>query len=78
MFPEGAGRKLLLTIGQNPHLNLLETQVLENKPFLIDGLAATYLDTSIIDQNINCGYSLEPPHQGGSNEYPQFMFGAEI
>ena len=25
-------------------------------------------------QNIDCGYSLEPPHQGGSNEYPQSMF----
>ena len=25
-------------------------------------------------QNINCGYSLEPPRQGGSNEYPQSMF----
>ena len=22
----------------------------------------------IIAQNIDCGYSLEPPHQGGSNE----------
>ena len=22
-------------------------------------------------QNIDCGYSLEPPHWGGSNEYPQ-------
>ena len=25
-------------------------------------------------QNIHCGYSLEPPRRGGSNEYPQFMF----
>ena len=25
-------------------------------------------------QNINCGYSLEPPRRGGSNEYPQSMF----
>ena len=25
-------------------------------------------------QNIDCGYSLEPPHRGGSNEYPQSMF----
>ena len=25
-------------------------------------------------QNIDCEYTLEPPHQGGSNEYPQFMF----
>ena len=22
------------------------------------------------DQNIDCGYSLEPPRRGGSNEYP--------
>ena len=26
------------------------------------------------DQNIDCGYSLEPPRRGGSNEYPQSMF----
>ena len=25
-------------------------------------------------QNIDCGYLLEPPEQGGSNEYPQSMF----
>ena len=25
-------------------------------------------------QNIDCGYSLEPPPRGGSNEYPQSMF----
>ena len=29
-------------------------------------------------QNINCVYSLEPPRRGGSNEYPQSMFWAEI
>ena len=29
-------------------------------------------------QNIDCGYSLEPPHWGGSNEYPQSIFWAEI
>ena len=29
-------------------------------------------------QNIDCGYSLEPPRQGGSNECPQSMFFAEI
>ena len=29
-------------------------------------------------QNIDCGYSLEPPRRGGSNEYPQSMFWAEI
>ena len=25
-------------------------------------------------QNIDCGYSLEPPRRGGSNEYQQYMF----
>ena len=29
-------------------------------------------------QNIDCGQSLEPPRRGGSNEYPQYMFWAEI
>ena len=28
----------------------------------------------IFARNIDCGYMLEPPWQGGSNEYPQSMF----
>ena len=28
----------------------------------------------IFAPNIDCGYTLEPPRQGGSNEYPQSMF----
>ena len=32
----------------------------------------------IFAPNIDCGYTLEPPWRGGSNEYPQSMFGAEI
>ena len=24
-------------------------------------------------QNIDCGYTLEPPRRGGSNEYPQYV-----
>ena len=28
----------------------------------------------IFAQNIDCGHTLEPPRQGGSNEYPQSMF----
>ena len=40
----------------------------------------TFSDTKDSDifhisaQNIDCGYSLELPQQGGSNEYPQSMF----
>ena len=29
-------------------------------------------------ENIDCGYSLEPPRRGGSNDYPLSMFSAEI
>ena len=25
-------------------------------------------------RNVDCGYSLEPPRRGCSNEYPQYMF----
>ena len=28
----------------------------------------------IFAQNIVCGYALDPPRRGGSNEYPQYMF----
>ena len=29
-------------------------------------------------KNIDCGYTLEPPRRGGSNENPQSMFREEI
>ena len=32
----------------------------------------------IFAQNIDCGCTLEPPGRGGSNEYPQSIFGAKI
>ena len=28
----------------------------------------------LLDENICCGYSLEAPRRGTSNEYPQHMF----
>ena len=33
-----------------------------------------YIIFLISVKNIDCGYSLEPPRRGGSNEYPQSMF----
>ena len=36
------------------------------------------ISSHISAQNIDCGYSLEPPRLGGSNEYPQSMFCAKI
>ena len=42
------------------------------------GFTGVYIIFLISAQNIDCGYSLEPPRRGGSNEYPQSMFRAEI
>ena len=42
------------------------------------GFAGIYITFVISAKNIDCQYSLEPPRQGSSNEYPQSMFRAEI
>ena len=38
------------------------------------GLTGVYLFFLFLFQNIDCGYSLEPPRRGGSNESPQSIF----
>ena len=38
------------------------------------GFTGVYIIFLISAQNIDCGYSLEPPRRGGSNEYSQSMF----
>ena len=38
------------------------------------GFTGVYIIFHISAKNIDCGYSLEPPRRGGSNEYPQSMF----
>ena len=42
------------------------------------GFTGVYIIFLISAQNIHCGYSLEPLRRGGSNEYTQSMFRAEI
>ena len=37
------------------------------------GFTGVYIIFLNSTQNIDCGYSLEPPRRGGSNEYPQSM-----
>ena len=38
------------------------------------GFTGVCIISFISAQNMDCRYSLEPPHRGGSNEYPQSMF----
>ena len=42
------------------------------------GFTGVYIIFLSMLKNIDCGYSLEPPRRGGSNEYPQSMFCAEM
>ena len=42
------------------------------------GFTGVYIIFLISAKNIDYGYSLELPWRGGSNEYPQSMFRAEI
>ena len=42
------------------------------------GWGVVYIIFSFLLKNIDCVYSLEPPHWGSSNKYPQSMFWAEI
>ena len=38
------------------------------------GFTGVYFIFLILLKNIDCGFSLEPPHRGGSKGYPQSMF----
>ena len=38
------------------------------------GFTVVYIIFSYFCPKHSCGYSLEPPRRGGSNEYPQSMF----
>ena len=42
------------------------------------GFTGVYIIFLISAQNINCGYSLESPRRGGSNDYPLSIIWAEI
>ena len=46
-----------------------------NPTFIVKlGFTGVHIIFLISAQNIDCGYLLELPLQGGSNEYPQSMF----
>ena len=59
-----------MTLRKHPYSNILN--ILTTKNWKISGKNSDIPHTS--GQNIDCGYSLEPPRRGISNEYPQFMF----
>ena len=59
-----------LALRKHAYSNILEILQPKNENFQIKISDIFYIST----QTIDCGYPLEPPRRGGSNEYPQSMF----
>ena len=55
---------------KHAYSNILKISPPKNEDFQIKNSDIFHISA----QNIDCGYSLELPHRGGSNEYPQSMF----
>ena len=58
------------TLRKHAYSNILKILPSKNENFQIKKKDIFHISA----QNIDCGYSLEPPRRGGSNEYPQSMF----
>ena len=65
---------LFLIHYENAYSNILKILPPKNEDFQIKKSYILHISA----QNIDCGYSLEPPRRGGSKEYPQSMYWAEI
>ena len=64
----------LVTLRKHAYSNILKILPSKNENFQIKN-SDIFQDSA---QNIDFEYSLRPPRRGGSNEYPQSMFSAEI
>ena len=62
--------KIILTLRKHAYSNILKISPPKTESFQIKILIFFHISA----QNIDCGYSLEPPRRGGSNKYPQSMF----
>ena len=58
------------TLRKHAYSNILKILPPKNENFQIKNSDIFHISA----QNIDCGYSLEPPRRGGSNGYPQSMF----
>ena len=62
--------RLQIPLRKHAYSNILRILPAKNEKFQMKNSGSFHISV----QNIDCGYSLEPPHWGGSNEYPQSMF----
>ena len=61
---------LSVTLRKHAYSNILKILPPKNENFQMKISSSFHISA----QNIDCGYPLEPPRRGGSNEYPQSMF----
>ena len=59
----------IFSLRKHAYSTILENLSPKNKNFQIKKSDIFHISA----QNIDCGYSLEPPRRGGSNEYSQSM-----
>ena len=64
----------LLALRKHAYSNMLKCFQTRKENFQIKNSDIFHISA----QNIDCGYSLELPRRGGSNEYPQSMFRVKI
>ena len=62
--------QVFLPLRKHAYSNILKITSPKTESFQIKNSDIFHISA----QNIDCGYSLEPPRRGGSNEYPQYMF----
>ena len=63
-----------VTLRKHAYSNILNILPPKNETFQMINSGIFHISAQIID----CGYSLEAPRRGDSNEYPQSMFLAEL
>ena len=67
----GTKREMRNTLRKHAYLNIYKVLLQKIEQLQIKKHTDNF---HISDQNVDCGYSLEPPLRGGSNEYQQSMF----
>ena len=69
-------QKLPIPLRKHAYSNILKILPPKNENFMIKNSDIFIISAQkqIVHKNIDCGYSLESPRRGGSNEYPQSMF----
>ena len=60
---------MIVALRKHTYSNILQILLHKNENFQIKNSDIFHISA----QNIDCGYSLEPPRRGGSNEYPQSL-----